>query len=91
MSDTFPLPLECLRFILSKLVADRELSTLSALLQVNKYTCLSTLPFIYQNPFVWFDGRDRPKNILNRTYSLMQLLLGFVPEENCVGKISDQL
>ncbi|KAG0362101.1 hypothetical protein BG005_006596 [Podila minutissima] len=48
------LPLECLHHIVKQLVVDEDIQTLITLLRVNKFVCLATLPFVYEDPFHWF-------------------------------------
>ncbi|KAF9427972.1 hypothetical protein BGZ94_003701 [Podila epigama] len=60
MDHQFPLPLECLQITLRVLVADRACSTLAALLRTQKQVCWATLPFLYQDPFLFFDDETAP-------------------------------
>ncbi|KAG0063257.1 hypothetical protein BGZ89_009997 [Linnemannia elongata] len=55
MDSLSKLPLECLQHIIEIIACEKEkviivLSTLSALLRVNRYIATVTLPFLYRNP-----------------------------------------
>lgn len=92
MTNTFPLPIECLQLVIGSLAVNKELSTLVSLLRVNKYVCEVTLPFVYENPFVWFDYDpylvSSPHNswARDRGYHLVHLFLRFVPQGTCTGR-----
>ncbi|KFH71344.1 hypothetical protein MVEG_01644 [Podila verticillata NRRL 6337] len=91
--ETFPLPLECLQLIVHQLALRKELRTLSSLLRVSKYVCLVSLPYIYSDPFHWFDESLHFRIINSRSYSfgyiapVVQLLLASVPSESLTGLI----
>lgn len=91
--ETFPLPLECLRLIVYQLALGKELQTLSTLLRVSKYVCLVTLPYIYSDPFRWFDGTIHFRLISSHSNSfgyiapVVQLLLASAPSESLTGLV----
>ncbi|KAG0335988.1 hypothetical protein BG000_007030 [Podila horticola] len=93
--ETFPLPLECLRIIVSQLAQRTELATLSSLLRVNKYVCLATLPFMYEDPFHWFDGDGTIhfRHVISRSNSsdyvtpVVKLLLTSLPSKSWTGLV----
>lgn len=87
----FPLPLECLQLIVNQLVVDKDIRSLVSLLQVSKYVCLATLPFIYENPFQWIYCRFRQPSLCDKVSEhvspLVRLFLRSIPEESCTGKL----
>ncbi|KFH71416.1 hypothetical protein MVEG_01715 [Podila verticillata NRRL 6337] len=93
MTNTFPLPIECLQLIIGSIAVNKELSTLASLLRVSKHVCEVTLPFIYKNPFVWFDYSPYLVSPLDnsgardRGYHLVPLFLRFVPQGTCTGLV----
>ncbi|KAF9211505.1 hypothetical protein BGZ59_007970 [Podila verticillata] len=93
MSDTFPLPIECLQLVITNLAVQHELKALVALLRVNKHVCLATLPILYEDPFVWFlfHDQDRPGcsfySSHRRVFPVIRLLLASVPNGSYSGLI----
>ncbi|KAG0089123.1 hypothetical protein BGZ93_004808 [Podila epicladia] len=91
MDAPFPLPLEYLHLIISQFAINKDIATLAALLRVNKYVCLATLPYLYSHPFHYFI----PTEIRNvsifihdeypRLYAMIRSLLVSVPDEECPG------
>lgn len=93
MCDAFPLPIECLQLVITNLTVQREVKTLAALLRVNKHVCLATLPFLYEDPFIWFlfDDQDNPGCGFylshKRIFPVIRLLLASVPKDSYSGLI----
>lgn len=93
MSDTFPLPIECLQLVITNLAVQHELKSLVALLRVNKHVCLATLPILYEDPFVWFLFNDQDHLHCGfylshrRIFPVIRLLLASVPKDTYSGLI----
>ncbi|KAF9129654.1 hypothetical protein BG015_004115 [Linnemannia schmuckeri] len=84
MSTSFPLPLECLQLILRQFRARGEVWTLVRILQVNKYLCSATLPFLYNDPLLlarYRVSRD-PAKQLAALLKVIKVLLLSIPEGN---------
>ncbi|KAG0348163.1 hypothetical protein BG005_011719 [Podila minutissima] len=92
MTNSFPLPIECLQLVITNLANKDELKTLAALLRVSKYVCLATLPILYEDPFVWFMAYDQEKqsyvdSSFSSRVSIIQLLFASVPKDLYSGLI----
>ncbi|KAF9297117.1 hypothetical protein BGZ74_010014, partial [Mortierella antarctica] len=91
MDDPFPLPLECLRLIISQFAINNDITTFATLLRVNKYVCLATLPYLYSNPFRFFIPTEIRGVIFSirhqypRLRAIIRTLLASVPDEECPG------
>ncbi|KAG0083443.1 hypothetical protein BGZ92_010767 [Podila epicladia] len=86
MSTSIRLPLECLHHIVKQLVVDNDIQTLITLLRVNKFVCLATLPFVYEDPFHWFACRRDIPWLWNRLGThvtpMIRLFLRSIPPDS---------
>ncbi|KAF9902135.1 hypothetical protein EC991_005248 [Linnemannia zychae] len=82
-----PLPLECLRIVLSNLAHQGDTHSLSTCLRVNSLFANATLPFLYKNPFLDESHPAYDTQPVRRTITLVRTLLRQAPPE----KVTDLL
>ncbi|KAG0267425.1 hypothetical protein BG011_005710 [Mortierella polycephala] len=79
------IPLECLHLIITKIAEEHDTATLARLLQVNRYFCSATLPFLYRDPFLSMSYvyEESAISVDELTWQSTQNLLRLVPSEQC--------